>query len=164
VKKLKNLTDLFEQAENIIKKIKKDDKICLIHHDDSDGCSSAALFTILIHDLIDDYPILFPVTGVENINSQLFSKIKSFNPDFVFIVLPLELMKMCASPGQIGLRITLADRRFGSTPTEAQKKGGIALDDFIERHLVFKVECRRHCDEPAKFSARANPICPRPLP
>jgi single-stranded DNA-specific DHH superfamily exonuclease len=85
VKKLKNLTDLFEQAENIIKKIKKDDKICLIHHDDSDGCSSAALFTILIHDLIGDYPILFPVTGAENINSQLFSKIKGFNPDFVFI-------------------------------------------------------------------------------
>ena len=85
MKKLKNLNDLIEQAEIIIKKIKKDDKICLIHHDDSDGCSSAALFTILIHDLIGDYPILFPVTGVENINRQVFSRVKFFNPDFVFI-------------------------------------------------------------------------------
>jgi single-stranded DNA-specific DHH superfamily exonuclease len=79
------MNDLIEKAETIIKKIKKDDKICLIHHDDSDGCSSAALFTILIHSLIGDYPILFPATGAENINRQLFSRIESFNPDFVFI-------------------------------------------------------------------------------
>ena len=76
---------MIEDAETIVKKIKKDDKICLIHHDDSDGCSSAALFTILIHDLVGSYPILFPIAGVENVNKQLFSKIKSFNPDFVFI-------------------------------------------------------------------------------
>jgi len=84
VKKLKNLSDLVDQAENIIKNIKKSDKICLIHHDDSDGCCSAALFTILIHNLIDDYPILFPITGIENINKQFLTKIESFNPDFVF--------------------------------------------------------------------------------
>jgi len=84
VKKLKNLSDLIGQAETIIKNIKKFDKICLIHHDDSDGCCSAALFTILIHNLIGDYPILFPITGTENINKQLLTKIESFNPDFVF--------------------------------------------------------------------------------
>ena len=85
MKKLKNLSDLIGQAECIIKNIKKSDKICLIHHDDSDGCCSAALFTILIHNLIDDYPILFPVTGIENINKQLLTRIKNFNPDFVFV-------------------------------------------------------------------------------
>jgi len=85
VKKLKDLSDLIGQAESIIKNIKKSDRICLIHHDDSDGCCSAALFTILVHNLIDDYPILFPVAGIENINNQLLERIKSFNPNFVFV-------------------------------------------------------------------------------
>jgi len=85
VKKLKNLSDLIGQAESIIKNIKKSDKICLIHHDDSDGNTSAALFTILIHNLIEDYPILFPITGMDNINSQFLRRIKSFNPDFIFV-------------------------------------------------------------------------------
>lgn len=84
MKKLKNLSDLIGQAESIIKNIKKSDKICLIHHDDSDGNTSAALFTILIYNLIEDYPLLFPITGMENINKQLLTRIKSFNPDFVF--------------------------------------------------------------------------------
>lgn len=85
MKQLKNLSDLIGQAESIIKNIKKSDKICIIHHDDSDGCCSAALFAILIHDLIEDYPILFPVTGVENINRQLLKRIEGFSPDFVFV-------------------------------------------------------------------------------
>lgn len=85
MKKLKNLSDLIDQAESIIKTIKKTDKICLIHHDDSDGVTSATLFSILINNLIGDYPILFPVAGIENINKQLFTRIKSFNPDFVFV-------------------------------------------------------------------------------
>jgi single-stranded DNA-specific DHH superfamily exonuclease len=85
VKKLKNLNDLIERVENIIKKVKIGDKICLVFHDDSDGCSSAALFMIIIHNLIDDYPILFPVVGVENINSQFLNRVKNFNPDFVFV-------------------------------------------------------------------------------
>jgi hypothetical protein len=63
---------------------------------------------------------------------------KQPNPDFVFIVLPLELLKMCASPGQIGLRITLADRRFGSAPTEVQKKGDY---DF---HSIIKIMGMKH--------------------
>ncbi len=52
MKKLNNLNELFLQIEEIIKKIKPSDKICLVHHDDTDGCSSAALFSILIHDMI----------------------------------------------------------------------------------------------------------------
>jgi len=69
----------------IIKNIKKGDKICLVFHDDSDGVTSAALFTILIHNLIDDYPVLFPIVGIENINSRLSSRIRSCDPDFVFV-------------------------------------------------------------------------------
>jgi len=84
VKRLKNLNELLVQLENIIKKIKPTDKICLIHHDDSDGNTSAALFSILIHDLIGDYPILFPITGIEYVNRVLINNIKVMNPDFVF--------------------------------------------------------------------------------
>ena len=97
MKKLKNLSDLIGQAESIIKNIKKSDKICLIHHDDSDGVTSAVLFNILIYNLIEDYPILFPITGIENINSQLFKKIESFNPDFVFT------FDVTANPNDLGL-------------------------------------------------------------
>jgi len=85
VKPLKNLNELIERAETITKKIKKGDKICLVFHDDSDGVTSAALFTILIHNLIDDYPVLFPIVGIENINSQFLSRIRSYNPDYVFV-------------------------------------------------------------------------------
>ena len=85
MKKLKNLNEWIEQAESIIKKVKKGEKICLVFHDDSDGCCSAALFSILIHNLIDDYPVLFPIVGIENINSQFLRRMQNFNPDFVFV-------------------------------------------------------------------------------
>jgi len=85
VKKLKNLNDLFDCAEKILRQIKEKEKICLVYHDDSDGCSSAALFSILIHNLIGDYPLLFPVTGLENINNKLFYRLRVANPDYVFV-------------------------------------------------------------------------------
>jgi len=85
VKKLKSLNDLFLQIEEIIKKIKPSDKICLVHHDDTDGCCSAALFSILIHNMIGDYPLLFPITGLENVNRILFNRLKIANPDYVFV-------------------------------------------------------------------------------
>jgi single-stranded DNA-specific DHH superfamily exonuclease len=84
VKRLKNLSELLVKTEEIIKKIKPTDKICLIHHDDSDGNTSAALFSILIHDLIGDYPILFPVSGIEYVNRRLIYNMKMMNPDLVF--------------------------------------------------------------------------------
>ena len=85
MKKLNNLNELFLQIEEIIKKIKPNDKICLVHHDDTDGCCSAALFSILIHDMIGDYPILFPIVGLENVNRILINRLKMSNPDFVFV-------------------------------------------------------------------------------
>lgn len=63
---------------------------------------------------------------------------KQPNPDIVFITLPAELHKMCILPGQRGLKITLAHRRFGSTPTEDQKKGDY---DF---HNIIKVMGMKH--------------------
>lgn len=63
---------------------------------------------------------------------------KQPNPDVVFIALPSELLRMCISPGQIGLKITLAHRRFGSTPTEDQRKGDY---DF---HNIIKVMGMKH--------------------
>jgi len=85
VKRLKNLDELLENIENILKKIKRSDKICVIHHDDSDGNTSAALFSILLHNLIDDYPLLFPIIGMENVNKKLINRLKVMNPDFVFV-------------------------------------------------------------------------------
>lgn len=57
---------------------------------------------------------------------------KQPNPDIVFISLPSKLLKMCISPGQIGLKITLAHKRFGSEPTEDQKKGDFDFHDIIK--------------------------------
>jgi len=84
VKKLKNLNELLNEAIIILKKIKQNDKICIIYHDDSDGCCSAALFSVLVHDLINDYPLLFPVSGLENVNRTLMNRLRLANPDFVF--------------------------------------------------------------------------------
>jgi len=83
---LKNLNDLFREVKGVLKKIKDSDKICIVHHDDADGCCSAALFSILIHNMIDDYPILFPIVGVENINKRLINRLKTLSPDYVFIL------------------------------------------------------------------------------
>lgn len=85
MKRLKNLDELLENIENILKKIKRSDKICIIHHNDSDGNTSAALLSILIHNMIDDYPILFPIIGMENVNKKLINRLKVMNPDFVFV-------------------------------------------------------------------------------
>ncbi|HEY4675490.1 MAG TPA: hypothetical protein VIH48_05500 [Candidatus Bathyarchaeia archaeon] len=63
---------------------------------------------------------------------------KQPNPDIVFITLPAELHKMCILPGQIGLKITLANRRFSSTPTEEQIQGDY---DF---HNIIKVMGMKH--------------------
>jgi hypothetical protein len=63
---------------------------------------------------------------------------KQPNPDVVFVLLPEEVIRMCKTPGQIGSKITLAHRRFGSNPTEDQMKGDY---DF---HNIVKVMGMRH--------------------
>ena len=80
------MNELFLKAKKIIKKIRQKKKVCLIHHDDADGNCSAALFSILIYNLVQDYPILFPVGGVEGVNRKLLSKIRKVGPDLVFVL------------------------------------------------------------------------------
>ena len=63
---------------------------------------------------------------------------KQPNPDIVFITLPSELLRKCVPRGQIGLKITLANRRFTSTPTEEQMQGDY---DF---HNIVKVFGMKH--------------------
>jgi len=63
---------------------------------------------------------------------------KQPNPDLVFIALPIEIIKMCKIPGQVGQRIKLAHRRFGSHPTRAQIRGDY---DF---HNIIKVMGMKH--------------------
>ena len=54
------------------------------------------------------------------------------NPDVVIIALPLELLKLCIIPSQVGLKITLANKRFGSELSEEQKKGDFDFHDIIK--------------------------------
>ncbi len=63
---------------------------------------------------------------------------KEPSPDVVFIAVPMDIIKMCKVSGQIGLKITLAHRRFGSTPTEEQMRGDY---DF---HNIIKVMGMKH--------------------
>ncbi|MDI6825899.1 MAG: DHHA1 domain-containing protein [Candidatus Aenigmarchaeota archaeon] len=79
------MNELLVRIEDIIKKVESTNKICLVHHDDCDGSTSAALFSILLHNLIGDYPILFPISGVEYVNRRLINSLKMMNPDFVFV-------------------------------------------------------------------------------
>lgn len=57
---------------------------------------------------------------------------KEPNPDVVFIAVPMEIIRMCKLPGQVGLRITLTHRRFGPTPTEEQMKGDYDFHNIIK--------------------------------
>lgn len=82
---LKSLNEITDYVSSVVKDLKKSDRIGLIHHDDSDGCSSATLFSILIHNLIDDYPLFFPVRGIEDITKKLISDLKSLGLDYVFV-------------------------------------------------------------------------------
>lgn len=75
------MDELIQSIENVLKTLKKDDVVCLIHHDDGDGCSSAALFSILVYNLIGSYPILFPLRGANSINRKLLSSLKVINPE-----------------------------------------------------------------------------------
>lgn len=54
------------------------------------------------------------------------------NPDVVFITLPRELLKLCIVPGQKGLKIILANKRFGSELNEDQKRGDFDFHDIIK--------------------------------
>lgn len=51
---------------------------------------------------------------------------------------------------------SLFESRFYKRLLESQKKGDDPLEDFVAKHLVFKVECRRHCDESTSFKVISN--------
>jgi len=82
----KNLDEMFKEIENFLKKIELNDDICVIHHDDADGCTSAALFSILIKNITDSYPILFPIRGEENVSRSMINQMKIINPTYVFVL------------------------------------------------------------------------------
>jgi len=86
VKRIKNLNDIFEQVESIIKKFKENNKICIVHHDDSDGCTSCALLYIIIYNLTGNYPDIIPIRGPNDIKKGLISKLKTLNYDYVIFL------------------------------------------------------------------------------
>lgn len=81
---LKNIDDLVFLLKNKIQDVKSGDKVCIIHHDDADGCTSAALLSMLLFKLTNQFPDLFPIRGPNNLSRNLLSKLKTVNPDFVF--------------------------------------------------------------------------------
>ncbi|MBD3155688.1 MAG: hypothetical protein GF368_03465 [Candidatus Aenigmarchaeota archaeon] len=80
------LQQMIEDIEKYLEKLSSDDQVCLLHHDDADGCTSAALFSMLIKNLTDTYPILFPIRGQGNVNRRLVNQMKTLNPDYVFVL------------------------------------------------------------------------------
>ncbi|MBU5689699.1 MAG: DHHA1 domain-containing protein [Candidatus Aenigmatarchaeota archaeon] len=84
VKNLNKFSDLIDILKNEIKNVQSGNKVCIIHHDDADGCTSAALMSILLFRLTNQFPDLFPIRGPNNLSKSLMSKLKMINPDFVF--------------------------------------------------------------------------------
>lgn len=54
------------------------------------------------------------------------------NPDVVFVTLPSDILKLCIIPGQKGLKITLANKRFGTELTDVQRMGDFDFHDIIK--------------------------------
>lgn len=77
---------MIKEIEDILKNIKQGDRICIIYHNDADGCSSAAMFYILISKLTDYYPYLFALKGPDSVNKKLINSLKSINPDFLVVL------------------------------------------------------------------------------
>jgi len=80
--------------------------------------------------------VLYTLELIESRLESLHQKEPS--PDVVFIAVPMGVIKMCKLSGQVGLKITLAHRRFGSVPTEEQMRGDY---DF---HNIIKVMGMKH--------------------
>ncbi len=57
---------------------------------------------------------------------------KEPSPDVVFIPIPMEIIRMSKLYGQMGLKITLAHRRFGSILTEEQIRGDYDFHNIIK--------------------------------
>jgi len=57
---------------------------------------------------------------------------KEPSPDVIIISIPMEIIRMCKIYGQVGLKITLAHRRFGTILTEEQMKGDYDFHNIIK--------------------------------
>ncbi len=86
MEKLNNIEDMFLEIEKILKSLKKDDLVCIISHDDADGSCSAALFSLLVQEIIGTYPLIFPIRGANNVNKKLLSSLKTLNPEMVVVL------------------------------------------------------------------------------
>ena len=84
VKNLNNFSELISLLKDEVRNVQSGNKVCIIHHDDADGCTSAALFSILLFKLTNQFPELLPIRGPNNITKNFIMKLKTINPDFVF--------------------------------------------------------------------------------
>ncbi len=81
-----NLKKMIEEIKSFLGTLTTQDEVCVIHHDDADGCTSAALFSILIKKLTNGFPILFPIRGEDNVSKGLINQLRTINPDYVFVL------------------------------------------------------------------------------
>jgi len=80
---MKNLTELLEKIHESVSKLKESDKIFILHHDDADGCSSAAMFSIIIQNLIDKPPDELIATKPRDYRLK---ELKQGSPNYVFVL------------------------------------------------------------------------------
>lgn len=86
IKNPKNLSDILNEIEKIMKTFKKNDKICIVHHNDSDGSCSAALFHIVITNLTGNEPDLIPIRGPNDITGGLLRIVGNLNCDYTIFL------------------------------------------------------------------------------
>lgn len=82
-----DLEKLSRDFEKVFYEIKKEDKILILTHVDSDGVSSGAiLYKILSSQSFKNFEIIFPNKGENGYSEGVKKRIKDYNPDILFIL------------------------------------------------------------------------------
>ncbi|OGI15665.1 hypothetical protein A3K63_04505 [Candidatus Micrarchaeota archaeon RBG_16_49_10] len=152
---LKNLNDLLEAIEGELRNLKESDTVCLIHHDDGDGCSSAALFSIIVTRLTGIAPIFFPIRGPNNITYKLVNQIKTISPDYLFTLdVSLEPIKLSIFRGFV-LDHHLTDFHDAGGMMYINPRSFEKEDDKVvpTSYMIYKVLKAMYPDEKASWVA-----------
>ncbi|MDI6861658.1 MAG: DHH family phosphoesterase [Caldisericia bacterium] len=82
-----DLEKLSKEFEKVFYEIKKDDKILILTHVDSDGVSSGAILYKILNSLnFKNFNIIFPNKGENGYSESVKKRIKDANPSILFIL------------------------------------------------------------------------------
>ncbi|MCS7134836.1 MAG: DHH family phosphoesterase [Candidatus Aenigmarchaeota archaeon] len=81
---IKNIEDLVSFLKKVVENVKSGDRVCVVHHDDADGCTSAALMSILLFKNTGQLPEILPIRSPTCISKNFINRLKSTNPDYIF--------------------------------------------------------------------------------